>query len=147
MISIDSKKALVLNFINDKDYVPMKFNDIAAILNVPKDDLYILSKVLDTLVSEGELSKERDGKYRSISNEGFIPGVFSGSKKGYGFLRPKNKDIPDIFISMQDTAFAMNNDEVLVKITKEATESESAEGKVVKIIKRAIVIFNILFFK
>jgi len=137
MISIDSKKALVLNFINDKDYVPMKFNDIASILNVPKDDLYILSKVLDTLVSEGELSKERDGKYRSISSEGFIPGVFSDSKKGYGFLRPKSKDIPDIFISMQDTAFAMNNDEVLVKITKEATQSESAEGKVVKIIKRA----------
>ena len=39
---MESKKITVLEFINDKDYVPMKFNDIAAILNVPEDDKYIL---------------------------------------------------------------------------------------------------------
>lgn len=134
---MENKKATVLEFINDKDYVPMKFNDIAAILNVPKDDIYILSKVLDTLVYEGEITKERDGKYRSVSAEGVVMGTFSGTKKGFGFLRPRDKTIPDIFIAPSDTMYAMNNDEICVKITKEATNSTSAEGKVVKIIKRA----------
>ncbi len=137
MIGIENKQKLILNFINDKDYVPMKFNDIVAILNVPKDEIYILSKILDTLVLEGEITKERDGKYRSTSKQGLIFGTFSGTKKGFGFLRPKDKDIPDVFIASGDTAFAMNNDEIYVKITKEATKDESAEGKVVKIAKRA----------
>ncbi|MBQ2897746.1 MAG: ribonuclease R [Clostridia bacterium] len=137
MILIETKQKLVLDLINDKDYTPMKFNDIAAILNVPKEDIYILSKVLDTLVFEGEITKERDGKYRSVSNEGLIFGTFSGSKKGYGFIRPKDKNIPDIFISAENTCYAMNNDEVFVKITKQAENDSSAEGKVVKIAKRA----------
>ena len=136
MIKINRKET-VLEFIRDKNYVPMKFNDIAAILNVPKEDIYILSKILDTLVLDGEISKERDGKYRSISSDGMISGVFSGSKKGYGFVRPKDNSIPDIFVASQFTAFAMNNDEVIVKITKDATESTSAEGKIIKILKRA----------
>lgn len=134
---MENRKNTILDFINDKDYVPMKFNDIAAILNVPKDDIYILSKILDTLVLEGEITKERDGKYRSVAGQGQILGTFSGTKKGFGFLRPKDKSIPDIFIAPNDTMFAMNNDEVSVKITKEATGETSAEGKVVRIIKRA----------
>ncbi len=134
---MEEKKLMVLNFINDKDYVPMKFNDIAAILSVPQDDIYILSKILDTLVFEGEITKERDGKYRSVAGEGCIMGTFSGTKKGFGFLRPKDKNIPDIFIAPNDTMYAMNNDEVSVKITKEATPDTSAEGRVVRIIKRA----------
>ena len=133
---MEEKKSTVLDFINNKDYVPMKFNDIAAILNVPKEDIYILSKILDTLVFEGEITKERDGKYKSVSGQGLIMGIFSGTKRGFGFLRPKDKNIPDIFIGPNDTMFAMNNDEVCVKITKEATGSTSAEGKVVRIIKR-----------
>jgi len=137
VINIESKKATVLEFIRDKDYVPMKFNDIAAILNVPKEDIYILSKILDSLVEEGMISKERDGKYRSLSNEGMITGIFSGSKKGYGFVRPKDSNVPDIFVASQFVNFAMNNDEVIVKLTKEASKDFSAEGKIIKILKRA----------
>lgn len=137
MIYIETKQQLVYDFINDKDYVPMKFNDIAAILSVPDDDKYILSKILDTLVYEGEIIKERDGKYKSASKEGLITGIFSGSKKGFGFLRPHAKDTADIFISNENSNYAMNGDEVLVKITKAAEGTNSAEGKVVKIIKRA----------
>ena len=84
MIYIETKQQLVYDFINYKDYVHMKFNDISAILSVPDDDKYILSKILDTLVYEGEIIKERDGKYKSASKEGLITGIFSGSKKGFG---------------------------------------------------------------
>ena len=70
--SFEGLEKLVLDFINDKDYVPMKFNDIAAILSVPNDEIYILSRILDTLVYDGEIIKERDGKYKSISKDGLI---------------------------------------------------------------------------
>ena len=129
------KKQLLDDFIHDKEYVPMKYKDIAAILGVPADEMLILGKFLDELVYDGRIVKERDGKYVPVETDNLVAGKFCKNRKGFGFLRPDDKNTDDIFIAMENSAFAMNNDRVLVKITKPAGDS-LAEGEVVKITSR-----------
>ena len=130
------RKQLLDNFLHDKEYVPMKYKDIAAILAVPQEDMLALGKFLDELVYEGRILKTRDGKYVPCETENLISGTFCKNRKGFGFLRPDDKNTDDIFISAENSAFAMNKDKVLVKVIKEKSGA-SLEGKVVKIVSRS----------
>ncbi len=130
------KKQLLDNFLHDKEYVPMKYKDIAAILGVPQEDMIVFGKLLDELVYDGRIVKERDGKYVPCDTQNLIAGTFCKNRKGFGFLRPDDKNINDIFIAGEHSAFAMNNDKVLVKVIKDSS-AMSPEGKVVKIVSRS----------
>ncbi len=129
------REQTVLEFLNDKDYMPMKFLDIAAILGVPENDRPALGKILDNLVYKGLAIKSRDGKYISSESENMVNGIFSASHKGYGFIR-REGDLSDIFIPPGKTKFAMNGDTVLAKITGKS-EGMSDEGEIIQILCRA----------
>ncbi|MBO5454262.1 MAG: ribonuclease R [Clostridia bacterium] len=129
------RKQLLDDFIHDKEYVPMKYKDIAAILGVPGDEMIIFGELLDELVYDGRIIKERDGKYVPVETEAFVAGKFMKNRKGFGFVRSDENCSDDIFISAENSAYAMNNDRVLVKILKPAGTS-LAEGKIVKITSR-----------
>jgi ribonuclease R len=129
------RKKLVNDFLHDKEYRPMKYNDIVAILGVPEDEKLLLGRILDELVYEKEAIKQKDGRYVPVLKNNYIKGVFSASSRGFGFVRPEKKDIEDIYISREHSKNAMNGDDVLVEITKPKT-SASAEGRVVEILSR-----------
>lgn len=129
------RKEVIDNFIHDKEYAPMKFKDIGAILGVPENEMLELGKYLDELVYEGRIIKEKNGQYVPVDSDEFISGKFSMNKKGFGFLRPDDGTIDDVFIAPENTGSAMNNDNVLVKIIKKS-KNASDEGKIVKITSR-----------
>ena len=43
---IEEKKKVLMSLMNDKHYVPMKFKELAVILNVKKEDRKLLDFVL-----------------------------------------------------------------------------------------------------
>ena len=53
------KKEIILEFIKDKQYVPMKKKEIAQILMVPKEQQEELQGILDTLEREYKIRKNR----------------------------------------------------------------------------------------
>ena len=57
---LGSRKETILEFINDKNYHPMKFKEMCAILCVPRQDRETFKLLLDQLISEGKIML--DGK-------------------------------------------------------------------------------------
>lgn len=129
------RKQTVLSLINDDNYVPMRFEDIAAILCVPQDELNKLEEILVSLENDGKIILTRKNKYIATNPNEFIKGVFSSKDKGFGFVIAETTE--DIFISADNTNSAMHGDKVLVQIVKKADKLKKSEGKVYKILNRA----------
>lgn len=131
---MNEKEELILKFMKDENYIPMKAKEIASIFMVPKNKYEGFKKVLDKLENEYKIQKNRKNKYSIVTDE-YIIGNFRGNEKGYGFVIPENKELEDIFISKQNTKMAVNEDLVAVKIIKDVEEGKRKEGQIVKIIK------------
>ena len=65
-------------------------------------------------------------------------GIFMASNRGYGFIKIKDSDEEDIFISPKNVNGAMNGDEVEFEITKKQMIGKRAEGKIIKVLNREI---------
>src|SRR5699024_6204011 len=58
--------------------------------------------------------------------------------KGFAFLIPDEEEQRDVYIYFSDLASAMNNDKVLVRPEKKSDGDHRPEGKVIRILERAI---------
>lgn len=128
------KEQIILEFMKDSAYIPMKAKEIAGILMVPKQEYAEFRKALDKLEEEFKIRKNRKNCY-SLVKEEYIEGIYRGNKKGFGFVVASQKDRADIFIAKEDSKNALNGDTVLVELKEEGKEELKAEGKIVKILK------------
>lgn len=123
----------ILEFMKQKEYVPMKAKELAIIFDVHKDNVEEFKKILNKLEKEEKIAKNRRNKY-SINEIKTLVGTYMDSKS-FGFVVPDNKkESKDIFISKKNKNGAKNNSKVVVKITKEGTANKKPEGKVVEIL-------------
>ena len=123
----------ILEFMKQKEYVPMKAKELAIIFDVHKDNIEELKKILNKLEKEEKIAKNRRNKY-SINEIKTLVGTYMDSKS-FGFVVPDNKkESKYIFISKKNKNGAKNNSKVVVKITKEGTANKKPEGKVVEIL-------------
>ena len=77
-------------------------------------------------------------KKRSVEKERTLKGLYSKTKKGFGFVSLSEKELDDIYIPKGLEGNAMDGDTVQILITKEKQDDSSAEGKIVKVMKRAV---------
>ena len=131
------RKEKIIGFMTESAYRPMKFDELAVILDVPREDREQLAGVLEELEQEGSIYRTNKDKYGLPERMNLLAGRLQGSERGYGFLIPDNELIRDVFIPADGLAGAMNNDRVIVRITTKGTEERRPEGEVIKIIKRA----------
>lgn len=133
---MEEKEKLILDFMAEESYIPMKAKEIATILCVPKTEYSIFNEVLKKLEEEYKIQKNRKSKYSLVDSNKYITGVFKANEKGFGFV--KIKDIDDeIYISKKHTKNALNGDTVLIQILEaEKDSTHSTEGRIVKILTR-----------
>ncbi len=131
---LGSRKETILEFINDKNYHPMKFKEMCAILCVPRQDRETFKLLLDQLISEGKIMLDGKGRYRAASPEE-LTGIFCGNAKGFGFVSVEGMD-EDIFIGEDDTEDAMHGDTVAVKLVREQMPGKRPEGRVLRVLHR-----------
>ena len=77
-------------------------------------------------------------KKRSVEKERTLKGVYSKAKKGFGFVSLSEKELDDIYIPKGLEGNAMDGDTVQILITREKHGDSAAEGKIVKVMKRAV---------
>ena len=131
---MDKKEEIVLGFMKDKDYVPMKAKEIAMILGVPKKEYPNFLKILDNLENSFKIGKNKKNKYRVIE-ENYQEGIYRRNAKGFGFVKIEGQE-DEVYISKENSMQALNGDKVLVEIIEEKNKIKSAEGKIKRIIKR-----------
>ena len=131
---MDNKEKIILDFMNDKDYIPMKAKELASILCVPKNEYQIFFDTLKKLEEDYKIKKNRKSKYSLVESSKYISGIFRANEKGFGFV--KNEDEEDeIYIGKSHTKNALNGDTVLVELL-DWNEGLSKEGRIIKILTR-----------
>ena len=67
-----------------------------------------------------------------------IEGRLQLSGRGFGFVIPSDRELPDVFIPHEGLQDAMHGDQVLVRLVERAAVAgRKAEGQIVKILQRA----------
>ena len=133
-IILDERKKILLEFISSKEYQPMKLKDMAAILQVPRNEKGDFREVVEALIADGKIEADNAGKY-CISDNNTKSGVFSGTQRGFGFVIVEGES-DDIFIPENATRGALHNDKVLVTV-RESRTGKRMEGEVIRILERS----------
>ena len=127
------KKDIILEFMKDENYTPMKAKEIAIILGVPKKEYNQFTQILKELEENYKIVKNKKNRYRLIGGN-FQEGIYRKNQKGFGFVKIENQE-DEIYISKENSLRALNGDRVLVEIIEEKNKIKNAEGKIKKIIK------------
>lgn len=131
----EDRKKMVYRFMQDDLYIPMKQKEIAAVLQVPRENKEELKEVLKALEMEGKITVSKRGKY-SVSKEKHLTGLFRANQKGFGFVTAEG-EASDIYIGADQTAGAMDGDRVEIILLK-AEGRGHREGKVIRILDRGV---------
>ena len=134
--TFEKRKKVMLDFISDDLYVPMKIREIAAVLQIPREQRDDLKAVLDALVDDGKITLSKRGKY-SRGEAARLKGVFQANARGFGFVRPEDES-GDVYISEENLCGAFHGDEVEYIITG-TPAGRRKEGKIVRVLSHNIV--------
>lgn len=138
---LKNRKKLLLDFVSNKEYRPMRARDIAMLLQIPKGKRTELFEVLDELEAEGKICCKK-GKYEKVRKEAeqkqpeVLEGTFIANAKGFGFVEIEGAD-EDLYIHEEDTLYAFHQDHVKVQVKPEQ-KGNRREGKIIEILGHGI---------
>ncbi len=138
VIKMNDRKEKILNYIKSKEYLPLKLDEMAAVLCVPEEDFDKLSKILDELVLEGRVKLSKKKRYQLSDNEILCGTLLCNAYGFYAFFKPDDENEEEVFISGEKLNGAMHTDKVLVSIDIKNPSSGKREGHITKIIERGI---------
>lgn len=131
---MEQRKNMIVEFMKEKTYVPMKAKELASILQVPKQMKREFMHILDELLDEGRISVSSRGKY-GVAETFALAGILETNPRGFGFVHIEDRE-QDIFISADDMKDALHGDKVLIALKSDGQDGKKAEGRVIRVIKR-----------
>lgn len=130
-----NKKERLTEYFHSKHYIPLKFDELVVMLDVPQEERTVFLDVLKELESEGHIFLTKKGRYMPCTGENRrFSGVLRCNASGkFGFLIRDGED--DIYIPCSAMGNALHGDKVLVKLT--GSRNGKPEGAVVKVLERS----------
>lgn len=133
--TFEKRKKVVYDLMCDSLYTPMKFKELAMLLQVPKERRQELRQTLEALETEGKIYLSKRGKYCKGEAKR-LTGVYRANARGFGFVILEDGS-SDVFIAEENTNGAFDGDAVEFVITKESGE-RSREGKITRVTERGM---------
>lgn len=135
---MSSLRERILEIINENDYKPMTINEFKeATDSHNSDDFKEMVKVMVSLEDSGIVYRTKKDKYMKVSESNLVKGTLSMHKRGFGFLRPENSELEDIFIPPTEINGAYEGDTVLAEVLNE-TKGDNQEGSITSILTRGV---------
>lgn len=131
---MERRKLKIQQYLESKEYIPMKRKDICTMLSVPKEDRQYFEQIVNELLEEGKAVETKKGKLMSPKALNMEQGTFLAHSKGFGFVEREQGE--DIFIPANQINGAMHKDKVLYRVNRKEEYGKRAEGEIVKILKR-----------
>lgn len=132
---MEDRKNRILSFMREHSYKPLKYDELAIVLDVPAGDRASMQKLLDEMEAEGLIIKTRKERYAVPERMGLIVGKFQGNPKGFGFVLPDFGD-EDLYIPANAINGAMHGDRVIARLSRHSSKDRHQEGEIINIIKR-----------
>ena len=133
--SIEARKKLICDLVEEEFYVPMKEKELAVMLRVEPEDRPVFKNILQELLAEGRLQISKRGKYSKPETTVLI-GTFISNKKGFGFIEVEGQK-EDYFVGESCVHGAFHMDKVQYKVLGRRS-GERVEAEVVSIIEHEI---------
>ena len=130
-------KETLLSFMKEEAYRPMDIQELVSVFDISSDEYKVFKKTLKIMELEGSIVRTNKDKFAVPERLGLIKGRIQSHKKGFGFLIPEEDGERDVFIPSSFINGAMNNDRVLVQITRDDVNGKKREGEVIEILERA----------
>lgn len=131
----EKRKKLICELVADEMYVPMKEKELAAFMQVSKEDREAFREVLQALLSEGKLQITRQGKYCK-PDENQLVGTFISNAKGFGFVEVEGCE-NDFYIPEDQVNGAFHEDRVMVRLLP-GQRGKRQEATVIKVLERGM---------
>jgi len=112
----------------------IRFQKIARKLNLGAKEKHLLKTKLKQLIRTG-LVFRMGGKYYLQKGTQILRGKLVSVVKGYGFVKPHNKELKDIFIPPRKFGSAVLGDEVEIAYSYDRKKGKP-EGRVIQVIKK-----------
>lgn len=132
----EERKDRIKEYIQSKEYRPVKIKQLAVMIGVPAEDKADFRSIIKELEEEHKIYVDNHGKIKPVADE-VVTGTFSQTQRGFGFVMTEDEG-EDIFIRESDTAGAMHGDRVVVHINRAGRGGKNREGVIIEIKERAI---------
>lgn len=129
----EKRKKIICELIQDEIYVPMKEKEMAAFLQVAKEEREDFHELLTELLREGKINVTERGKYVK-PGKNMLKGVFISNARGFGFVEVEGMET-DLFIPEEYVNGAFHNDTVQVRLLEEKS-GKRQEAEVIRILSR-----------
>ena len=129
------RKERIVEFMKSEEYLPLKEEELIAVLGVPKSDTEEFKAVLKELVMEGKVLPVRKNRFKA-AEKNIVTGRLRCSRHGFfGFVEASDEN-GDIFISGENLGDAIDGDFAAIMIETPKTEKNMREGRVIKVLER-----------
>ena len=129
-----NRKEKIYSYINSAEYIPLTFDELALVLDVPDQDLQEFSEILEELKNEGRIFLSKKNRFAPSEKNGVLSGTLRCNPRGmYGFVTTED-GLGDVYISPSDMSTAIDGDTVLVKLTK--SRSGKRDGIITSVLAR-----------
>lgn len=142
--------ARIVHAVTRPSYSPVKSKVLAKRLGLTSDDYAEFRRVVREMIRQGKLAVGGGNAIRAADVHGSLTGIYRRAPSGNGFVRPnplEGKLQADIFIREGKGFDASTGDEVLVRITRQATRTKDAAGEIVEVLSRATKTFVGTYFE
>lgn len=126
------RKERIYSYICQDEYIPLTFEEMLIVLDVPKEDSEQLSEILNELIFEGKIYLTKKHRYAPADSRIICTGILRCNVRGFGFVCPENGE--DVYISAGKMADAIDGDYVLARIT--GGDRGRKEGIVERVLER-----------
>src|SRR5690554_4967213 len=106
----------------EEAYNPLKQDELLKVLGIKEREYKKeFISILEEMEEEGTIIKTKKNKYGVPERMNLAVGILQGHQKGFGFVIPSVGNVDsDIFVPSDSINGAMNNDKVVVRLTKKA---------------------------
>lgn len=113
---------------------PVSFREISDAFTLRASERKKLKRILNELIAQGKLIRNRKGLYLSVHEAKLVTGYFEAHRNGFGFVIPDSPKDTDIFIPPNATMGAMHGDRVVARLE----HRRKREGRIIRILERTV---------
>jgi ribonuclease R len=125
----------ILRYVTEAADRPLKPKELAQALGVRRTDYPDFRSLLQRLVADGKLYRQRHGRLGAPQDLNLAIGRLEVTRAGHGFVVPDDGP-PDIFVRARDLGGAVEGDRVVARV-EQRPEDRNPRGRVIQILERA----------
>ncbi|HKJ92094.1 MAG TPA: hypothetical protein VJ957_02945, partial [Longimicrobiales bacterium] len=126
----------IVDYLRDHSDRPLKAKELAKGLRVQAADYPEFRDQLKRLEDDGVLYRVKAQRYAVPKKLNLVVGRLQTIRSGAGFVLPEDDPGPDVFVSSDKLASALDGDRVVVRIER-GRRGERREGRVIRVLERA----------